>query len=769
MCILFLGRTAGMTFNAHAFQLEFWPFVLLAALLFLLIAGLGLFFSKALSRSFRIPVRLLRIQDLWSWLPVFFLLCLPLALRHYMDADDLAARTRLLIAAAAAAVLYLKGIMIWKARAENPSRAGSWTAKLKHLPQRKKIILLFLAALLVFNAGSFLIVSEGMTFSGDEPHYLMISHSLLHDGDVNLANNYKNRDYVKYMPAETRLVRHIAPGTKGQYSFHSSGFSALMLPFYALASLFKGKLLALVIRFSVSLIGALLGIQVYLYALQAWKSEKLAVILWALFSFTSPAYFYGFHFYPELLITLLSLYVFRLLSFKTSFSVKSILGLGFVLSTFIWFHAIKYPVIAGSLILYGLWILLKKHKLRWRALYLLVFPVMLTLLHLYFQYNLYGSLSLSAISTEGQLGSGSFLAFVKSMFQIPFRFRWETFAGYFLDQKDGFLLYAPIYFFAFLGMIEMFRRKREDLYALLVVMAPYILFSAFMTQRTGYAPQARPLVAVFWGFGIMLGYFLAYNAKKIFTVLFAAAAFLSYLFAFLLLRNPISLYQLTTFGETQRAGTLFLHMSNLHFFLPKFLPSFVKMENGHWPPNLFWTAAVPVFMIIYWVVKKHDFSCPYGCHVAAVIAGLVIFSGLAVLYPGTVLLHPTKAAFPSGERVVFYSLGRVAKMPEPGKFILPQADRDYVFYFTSWRDISKFRLEWGADKGTYDVRIRYFDTDVFQGLTEGAAGKRQTLAFAPQTSYPLKAHHLYRITLSLKRLSAVSPQQYPYRFSIIPD
>ena len=176
-------------------------------------------------------------------------------------------------------------------------------------------------------------------------------------------------------------------------------------------------------------------------------------------------------------------------------------------------------------------------------------------------------------------------------------------------------------------------------------------------------------------------------------------------------------------------------------------------------------AAIPLFILLYLAVKKHNFTFRYSCHVAIALAGITLFSSWIVLFPKPVLLYPRNTAFPTGEKIVFYSLGRVAKMQEPGKFILPQANRDYVFYFTSWRKISKFHLELGSDLGTYDFRVQYFDKELFKGTTEGEI---LSLEFIPSSSYPLKKHHLYRISLSLKNISGISTHQHPYRFSIIP-
>ena len=68
---------------------------------------------------------------------------------------------------------------------------------------------------------------------GDEPHYLVITHSLLSDGDLRIQNNHDRRDYAVYYDgslAPDSIVR----GQDGQqYSIHAPGVSALVLPGFA--------------------------------------------------------------------------------------------------------------------------------------------------------------------------------------------------------------------------------------------------------------------------------------------------------------------------------------------------------------------------------------------------------------------------------------------------------------------------------------------------------------------------------------------------------
>jgi hypothetical protein len=68
---------------------------------------------------------------------------------------------------------------------------------------------------------------------GDEPHYLVITQSLLLDRDLRIANNHDNRDYAAYFSGVLRPDK-IQDGQDGEvYSIHAPGTSALVLPGFA--------------------------------------------------------------------------------------------------------------------------------------------------------------------------------------------------------------------------------------------------------------------------------------------------------------------------------------------------------------------------------------------------------------------------------------------------------------------------------------------------------------------------------------------------------
>ncbi len=762
--VFYLRQIPGYTIQNHVFHLRVFPFIILSLLIFFVLAVLSLIYSRWIAQRFQLDPSRVFSTEAAAWLPFSLILLLPWSHAHYLTADDLFSRVGLFGAVLLMGFIYLKCVNFHLAKRKIRPALGGLLKNFMRLPVRKKLTMLFLVSLFAYNTGSLIMLYEGITLSGDEPHYMIISQSLLEDGDFSLANNYAAHDYRAYMPPTTRLQPHIAPRTGGEHSFHSPGLSILLFPFYAVGSLFGGKLQLFIIRLGMSLFGALLGLQVYLFARDEWHKEKTALGLWAVFSFTSPIFFHALHIYPEIVAAFFSLLIFRWLRFSRKLSRFQLLAIGFMLSLFVWLHAVKYTLILIPFFLYCLWEMKKKHRTGWDMGYFFFFPVILGFLHMLFSQNLYGSLSPFAVSLKGATGAAESAAFLKSMLtEFSFSARLETLAGYFFDQRDGLLFYAPLYFFAFLGMIEMLRRRRRDFFLLLFLTAPYVLFHAFLTQRASFAPHARILAAVFWAAMIFLGYFLAYNAKKIFAYLFRAAVFISLVLVYLLLRHPWALYQSTTYSETEPAGRLFVILSNLQFYLPDYLPSYLKRGIPNWTVNIIWLAAAVVFVLFYLLVKKHDYRLTFTSHLVIVSTVLIIFFVCFSLYPQIPLQDPVPAVLESGKKVTFYGLGRVARMPQPGQFRFPSDNREYVYFFTSWQELDSLQLDFGTSLGDYFVQIHLFDKEVYREIIRAG---NQSLKLSQPVFYPYENRHLYRVSIYMERRSAVSMIEHPFRFTL---
>ncbi|HUU38900.1 MAG TPA: hypothetical protein VMW46_11955 [Candidatus Desulfaltia sp.] len=769
--LLLLQQVPRFTFTNRAFHPSPLVVLFVTSVAFILLLAVWVLYSRLAARLFARKESEVLGQDFLTFLPLLFLSLAPLTLRHYTGAADLQTRLRLVGLGIAGALIYLKVVQARRWAQATVPFWRTWNRKFAALSLRRRTVFLFLASLLVFNAGTLLLVSRGITFSGDEPHYLLISHSLLRDGDFDLANNYEQREYASYMMFEGRIGAHVVPGAKpgSRYSFHSPGVAFLMLPFYALSALIKGRALVFILRLGMSLWGGFLAVQVYLYARSEWRRDNLAQWLWFLTSFTTPVFFYSVHVYPEIIVAALSLAVFRILRFSPALDARKAAVCGLFLASFLWFHALKYLALFIPLFLYGLWTLAKRSKSRLYPLLFIAVTAAGIFLYLRFQHALYGTYSLATVSWAAPLTDSSeeFIRFAKALlFQIPWRDRWQTLAGYFLDQRDGLFFYAPIFFFSLFGAVEMFRRKKREFWLLLGLTAPYVLLSAFLTQRTGYAPQARPLVAVIWALAIWLGYFLVKNQKTVCSAVFNFAAGLSFLFVVILCMTPLNLYQETTRGPRERGAGLFYLLSNLHFQLTDLLPSYIKSGEGTWLPNIIWPGIVVLLVVLYIVTKRRPLSLNFSSHLLVACAAVLIFFVGLVLYPRLVLRNPTYTELGPGRKVTFYSLSRAARMVGPGRFRLREEGRSYRFYLTTRRPLEGLQISLGSTQGEYDYSISLFDEVLVRGRT---VKEVQTLDLPGPSRYRLGKESYYELILELGKDASVRADLNPYHFEIALD
>jgi hypothetical protein len=72
----------------------------------------------------------------------------------------------------------------------------------------------------------------GSDYGGDEPHYLLAAHSIVHDGDVDVRDEYRERTYSEFYPHELRP--HGQPTGGRLNEPHGVGFPLLIAPAYAI-------------------------------------------------------------------------------------------------------------------------------------------------------------------------------------------------------------------------------------------------------------------------------------------------------------------------------------------------------------------------------------------------------------------------------------------------------------------------------------------------------------------------------------------------------
>jgi hypothetical protein len=77
-------------------------------------------------------------------------------------------------------------------------------------------------------------------------------------------------------------------------------------------------------------------------------------------------------------------------------------------------------------------------------------------------------------------------------------------------------------------------------------------------------------------------------------------------------------------------------------------------------------------------------------------AVVLIFSWLG-MFPRPILMNPTRVEYPSGTKLTFYSLSRAAWPSGPGRFLLPEDGRSFIFSFQSLEPLADLRFDFGSE------------------------------------------------------------------------
>lgn len=768
------GLYADLFFQSASFTMERHAFIL-RPLSVLFLTGLGALCFFALFSVFSRPnpaeEKQHNIRGRWCWtrMPLLFLFAAPFLPSDYLTRGDLRQRLSFLgLAVLAAFVLLASPGSVLQVRLQDFTRKVM--NRFQTAPLRRRLFVLFITGFLVYNLCAAFLVSRGATFSGDEPYYLLTTHSLYQDQDINVWNNYARKDYFSFYEKgenpNLELGMYAREGRKGDkavYPINLSGISFLMLPHYWLAQQVSGPLRTILLKGSLSLWAVLLGLQLYLFCLERWGRDRLSLRLWALYSFTAPVLFYAVHLYPEIPIAFFSLYIYRKVRLGKNLTPVHILFLGCVPGLFLWF-GLKYNMIFFPLVLVGLYSLWKEQRAGWKSLLFLAGPGLSLVLFYIYIFTLYGSFYPFSIY-EGVMTPEKITAFKEMIVGIPVLLRIDTFFDYFLDQRDGLLLYAPFYLFGFLGMIEAFRKARKDFWILLFISAPFILNYAFFSHRQGHCPQGRIIAPISWVAAVFIGYFLVYNSKKIYARFFVWLSAASVAVVFVLLRNPSFLYQPTTHDHLVRPGDLFISLSNIRFFLPDYLPSFIKTDNLGHIPNFIWIGAILGFIGFY-ILGKKETAGGSMLRTGSVLILLVFALFLQAASPRTVL-YPTRVftysdgtelgyyMFPMGKDVIAHRAAELF-LHRDGRFTIP---------FSSRKPLSGVRILFGSEEGEFDVRLSLFDSPVFKGRVDHTV---QEIDVASSSVYRYRRLYLYQITLNIDQLSEESMKRNPFFFQVIP-
>jgi hypothetical protein len=313
---------------------------------------------------------------------------------------------------------------------------------------------------------------------GDEPHYLAATQSLLHDGDLRIANNYEKGEYLEYFPG--RLEPHyLRRSTAGEiYSIHSPGVSVIILPAFAIAGYVGAVLTMIAFAAATAMVAWRLAFQITKSGTAAWAGV-------AGVAYSAPYFFHSFTIYPEIIggcCVLVGVWTLVELTNGRDPDVRWLVVTGSAMAVLPWLHS-RFAVLAGIIgALIGARLAVRQHAIKRMTAFLAV-PLVAGAAWFAFFYAIWGSASPMAPYGPDTSTSASYVL--------------RGLIGLLFDQQFGVLTTAPIYVVAIAGAASLLRTHPRLTIELSLIVIPYVVIVAsYAMWWAGNAAPARFVVSI---------------------------------------------------------------------------------------------------------------------------------------------------------------------------------------------------------------------------------------------------------------------------------
>ena len=317
-------------------------------------------------------------------------------------------------------------------------------------------------------AGS--VFSPHSPLSGDEPAYLVMASSLAHDRDLEVGNNYRQKDYQAFgVPAYPTFADR---GRDGRlYPHHGAGLGLALAPLVRLSDGLRGPLgpggVVLLLRVGM---GAVLGVYLGLawrLAVELGARPVHALAAAAAAGLSCPLVFYSTQIYPDVpagaCLTLLALARPSVLGSLAALVLLPLLGIKFLPPA---------AVLAAALCVR-----------RWRDGRRRVCALTVAALAA-------GALAMGMTRPPPDLAAHLTAEGTARLELLP----WWLF-GYLMDQRAGLLALSPFFVVGAAGLGALSVRRHGPL---LLAVGVYLGVYAYHLDWGGLCPPGRPLVAVLW-------------------------------------------------------------------------------------------------------------------------------------------------------------------------------------------------------------------------------------------------------------------------------
>ena len=444
----------------------------------------------------------------------------------------------------------------------------------------KQVLLLVAICTVVFVSTAFYYVYSSPP-TGDEPHFLVISQTLLKYHSLNVMLDYTHGDYRTFYP--TNLAPHVSYSASGQLlPLHSIGAPILwLIPYY-----FWGRLGAVLF---ISCIAVLIILNIYWLLLIMGISRKYALIVSLAYMLASPVYLYSHLTFIEPIGALLCIYVLRKVLQK-EISTADILVSSLLLGILPWIHIrfALFEIVLFGAFLYKLYASNKFKNLKYYVYFLLPVVALFVLFEIY-NLKVWGTLN-PTINEVNDIHGNS-----KPFAALPFR----AILGLLFDQEFGLFISFPVFIFLFMGIVLAMKKQFTRYNLLLLALSlPYLLIcTTFRIWSGGWSPTARFLIVL-----LPLGsFYMAYALEQLRSILSSIVFALAMIFG--CIYNLLALVpSLNSFNDGRGRNRALMQLWLFHHRVTDFLPSmFLSGQNRLF---VLWISAYVVLAVLMLYAAK---------------------------------------------------------------------------------------------------------------------------------------------------------------------
>ena len=321
--------------------------------------------------------------------------------------------------------------------------------------------------------------------TGDEPYYVMTAISMVHDRDLNEANNYANRDYDEFYPPDPlpanwdgwpAFPRTLPPhpattDLDGIHTKHGLGLTLLIAIPYELAGRAGAVLVVLICAM-------LVAVNMYLLARDATEQPVWAAAIAVMLAVSMPIAPYAALLFPEIPAALLLIYAIRRLAAPANSRLTWVLTAA-AIGYLPWLHQRFVPTVVVLVCV----VLLRLSKARDVSLAVVTLAPIAVAGFGLVGYNLwlYGGPLQDTADHAGFNGVGDSI---------------NAGFGLLLDAQWGLLVAAPVYLLALAGFPLWYRASPVARLALLALFPYVIVLATYRVWWGEWGPPARYLVPI---------------------------------------------------------------------------------------------------------------------------------------------------------------------------------------------------------------------------------------------------------------------------------